>query len=74
MHEHAGQAVSCNTFSVQEMMRDPVIAADGHSYERAALEGWLAQHDTSPVTGQPLHHKRIVDNVLIRIAIARHRE
>ena len=55
-------------------MRDPVIAADGHSYERAALEGWLAQHDTSPVTGQPLHHKRIVDNILIRSAIARHHQ
>ena len=55
-------------------MSDVVIAADGLSYERAALEGWLAQHDTSPVTGQPLHHKRIVDNFVIRNAIANHRQ
>ena len=55
-------------------MHDPVIAADGHSYERAALEAWLAQHSSSPVTHQPLPHTRIVDNVLIRSAIATHRE
>ena len=65
---------ACDIGSMQGLMRDPVIAADGHSYERAALESWLAQHDTSPVTGQPLPHKRIVDNVLIRNAISRHME
>lgn len=53
-------------------MCDSVIAADGHSYERAALEAWLARHSTSPVTGQPLPHTRILDNILIRTAIARH--
>lgn len=55
-------------------MRDPVIAADGHSYERTALEAWLAQHSISPVTGRPLPHTRIVENVLIRTAIATHKE
>ena len=55
-------------------MQDPVLAADGHSYERTALETWLLQNSTSPVTGQPLPHKRIVENVLIRNAIGRHRE
>ena len=50
-------------------MIEPVIAADGHSYERSALEEWLQGHDTSPVTGQPLPHCRIVPNVLIRNAI-----
>ena len=55
-------------------MQDPVIAADGLSYERAALETWLLQNSTSPVTGQPLPHQRIVDNVLIRNAISQHME
>ena len=55
-------------------MLDPVIAADGHSYERKALQGWLTQNDTSPVTGLPLTHKRITENVLIRNAIGRHKE
>ena len=53
-------------------MRQPVIAADGYSYERVALEAWLLQNSTSPVTGQLLPHKRIVENVLIRRAISSH--
>lgn len=34
----------------QELMSDPVITADGHTYERAGIERWLAEHDTSPLT------------------------
>merc|ERR1711964_274552 len=30
------------------LMTDPVIAADGHSYERTAIEKWLKDNDTSP--------------------------
>ncbi|KAL2634080.1 hypothetical protein R1flu_005559 [Riccia fluitans] len=43
--------VDCIT---QEVMLDPVITADGHSYERAAIERWLQTHDTSPITGEVL--------------------
>ncbi len=46
-----------------------MIAADGHTYEKAALESWLQLHNTSPVTGQSLAHMRIVPNVLVKIAI-----
>ncbi|KAH7428593.1 hypothetical protein KP509_09G007800 [Ceratopteris richardii] len=38
--------VDCIT---QEIMRDPVITADGHSYERTAIEKWL-----NPKTGEVL--------------------
>ena len=31
-----------------EIMRDPVIAADGHTYERAEIEAWFANNRTSP--------------------------
>ena len=51
---------------LQVVMVEPVIAADGHTYERAALEEWLLEHVTSPVTGDFLAHMRIVPNVLIR--------
>ncbi len=54
-------------------MVEPVIAADGHTYERAALEEWLLQHVTSPVTGDFLPHMRIVPNVLIKSAIQTNR-
>ena len=33
-------------------MQDPVLAADGFSYEREAIEDWFAKgHRTSPKTG-----------------------
>ena len=50
-------------------MRDPVIAADGHTYERHAMQEWLTHHSSSPVTGLQLSHKRLISNVLIRSAI-----
>ncbi len=50
-------------------MVEPVIAADGHTYERAAIESWLQHNTTSPVTGDFLAHVRIVPNILIRSAI-----
>ncbi|KAL0028774.1 hypothetical protein WJX79_006642 [Trebouxia sp. C0005] len=50
----------------QVLMKDPVIAADGHTYERAAMQSWLALHQTSPVTGAALSHAKLVPNVIIR--------
>ena len=52
--------------SMQEEMVDPVIAADGHTYERMAIEIWLKGHDTSPMNGQQLAHKRLVPNVIVK--------
>ena len=49
---------------------DPYIAADGHTYERAAIEAWLQQHDTSPVSGEKLAHKRIVANHIVKSVMA----
>lgn len=50
-------------------MKEPVIAADGHTYERAAIEAWLLLNATSPVTGEFLQHMRLVPNILIRSLI-----
>ena len=60
------EAVGC----LQALMVEPVIAADGHTYEKAAIETWLQQNSISPVTGDVLAHTRIVANVLIKSAIA----
>ena len=51
-------------------MTDPMVAADGHTYERAAIAAWLQRHTTSPVTKQPLPHIRIFPNQAARAAIA----
>ncbi len=33
-------------------MENPVIAADGHSYEKEAITQWFSSgHNTSPLTG-----------------------
>ena len=35
----------------QVIMQDPVIACDGHTYERRAIQLWFASHAASPLTG-----------------------
>lgn len=42
------------------MMRDPVVAADGVTYERAAINEWLQRRDVSPVTGMPLSSRCVL--------------
>lgn len=37
-----------------ELFRDPVIAEDGHVYERVAITRWILEHETSPFTRQPI--------------------
>ena len=37
-----------------ELMREPVVASDGHTYEKAAIEKWLKQHQISPRTQEPI--------------------
>ena len=46
----------------RELMRDPVNCADGHSYERASIERWLATKSTSPRTGAQLPNKVLIPN------------
>ena len=48
-----------------ELMLDPVLCADGHSYERASIREWLENHDTSPLTGVSLEHKLLVLMLLV---------
>lgn len=53
----------------QDVMSDPVFAADGFTYERVAIETWLKNHNTSPNTNQPLLHKNLVPNHNLRSMI-----
>ena len=58
----------------QAVMIDPVFAADGFSYERSAIELWLASHDTSPMTGLVLNEKRVIPNRNLKSQIAARRQ
>lgn len=57
-----------------EMMNDPVICADGHSYEREAITEWLQQSRSSPKTNLELPNRRLIPNVALRAAIEGFRE
>ena len=52
-----------------DVMKDPVTAADKHTYERRSIEEWLRTHSTSPWTGEVLASKELVPNMALRDAI-----
>ncbi|CAI7828455.1 unnamed protein product [Closterium sp. NIES-54] len=53
----------------QEMMVNPVLAADGHTYEQEAIKSWLETSDMSPMTNQKLPSKDLVANHAVRSMI-----
>ena len=52
-----------------EIMNNPVVAEDGHTYERAAIASWLSEKNSSPLTGQPIG-TRLVPNHAVKSMIA----
>jgi len=58
-----------------DYVKDPVVASDGHTYERAAIERWLTEAKSerrwphSPVTLLPLRSTRLIANVALRKAV-----
>ena len=53
----------------QDVMDDPVVTIDGHSYGRSAITTWLQDNDTSPATGDRLRRTTLVPNIALRHAI-----
>lgn len=50
-----------------QLLSEPVVASDGNTYERAALEAWLeAGNTTSPVTEQPLTSTTWYPNAMLK--------
>ncbi|CAF1431148.1 unnamed protein product [Adineta steineri] len=52
-----------------ELFRDPVVAQDGHTYERKAIEEWIRKYGTSPLTNQQLSLEHLVSNYAIKKVI-----
>ena len=50
-------------------MVDPVTCADGHSFERAYIEGHLRMNNTNPVTNTQLADQRLTTNFALRSSI-----
>ena len=49
-----------------EVFVDPVLAADGHNYERAALQQALEVQSLSPMTRAPLQCQTALPNAPLR--------
>ena len=52
-----------------EIMQDPVITADGYTFERARIEAWFKHHNTNPLTNVELHSKALIPNKLLKSVI-----
>ena len=52
-----------------EVMVDPVMAGDGHTYERAAIVEWLEGNLTSPKTNEKLESKMVIPNHALKAMI-----
>jgi hypothetical protein len=52
-----------------KLMVDPVVAQDGHSYERTEIEKWLQSHSTSPMDRTAITNKDLYPNIALRTSI-----
>ena len=55
-----------------DVMEDPVVIADGHTFERSAIGEWFRRQDevaTSPLTNLELPHRLMVPNHALKKAI-----
>jgi hypothetical protein len=55
-----------------EVFLYPVLASDGHSYEKTAIELWLNSHDVSPLTGEKLDGQLIIPNNTLKELVAKY--
>ncbi len=53
----------------QEIMRDPVVDREGHSFDREAIRNWLAEHNTCPLSRKHLRLDDLASNFALRDAI-----
>jgi hypothetical protein len=52
-----------------DVMKDPHVAQDGHSYELVAIRAWLGDHNISPMTGAVLPSKELLPNRALKAQI-----
>lgn len=50
-------------------MDNPCVAADGYTYDRKAIEEWLEDNDSSPMTNLILPNKTLLPNYTLLSAI-----
>src|SRR5688572_28596565 len=53
-----------------EPMTDPVICNNGYSFEKTAILKWLQEHNTNPITRNPLERSQLRENRALKDAIS----
>ena len=61
---------SCVCAITCSVMTDPVVIADGYTYEKSAIEDWLEKSNQSPQTNETLSHKNLLPNRNMKADIA----
>ena len=57
-----------------ELMQEPVVAEDGHTYEKAAIVEWFRNRNSSPMTNEHLKSTQVIPNVLVHAIISDYKE
>jgi len=57
-----------------ELMKDPVVAGDGHTYERSCIEGCLRTRPNSPMTGAAIATQVLNPNQHLKTSIMSFKE
>lgn len=52
-----------------KLMKVPVVAEDGYSYEKTEIETWLQNNATSPLNRSPITNKKLYKNTALAVAI-----
>lgn len=52
-----------------EKLENPVVSMEGHSYEKWAIDKWLLNQETSPITGLVLSDHTLISNYALKSAI-----
>ncbi len=58
----------------QEVMKHPVIAEDGVTYEKDAISTWLKNHSTSPMTRERISATKLIPNIALKQLIDQWRQ
>lgn len=58
----------------QELLKNPVIASDGFTYERKEIQDWFKRSDMSPITGIRLKNRDLIPNIALKNTIEQYFE
>ncbi len=56
----------------QELFEVPVVAADGNTYENAAIRAWLETHHTSPLVRRPSRSRTTLASIASSAHVRKH--